>query len=130
MSENCPDKECPSNECEITQNFEKCSWYRRYQAGIEQGVLIEREEMKSKREQLADYAHRAWSGWMKWLFSRSEENIDNTVIVPATLVQHWKRQIDTDYKDLSKMEKESDLKEADEILAIISDKQEENFNEV
>ncbi len=28
------------------------------------------------REKLAEYAHEAWSGWMRYLFEKSERNPD------------------------------------------------------
>lgn len=74
-----------------------------------------REEL---REQLAEYAHDAWSGWMRYLFEKATENDDGTVTIPAWAVERWKRQITTPYADLPENEKESDRLEADKILAI------------
>ena len=83
------------------------------------------EEKQMTREQLADYAHKAWSGWMDYLFSNSVLNDEGTVTIPKDLVDRWKRQIDTDYADLSDKEQSSDLKEADKILDIVK---KDNFN--
>jgi hypothetical protein len=74
------------------------------------------------REKLADYAHRAWSGWMHYLFGKSIENFDGSVTIPAALVERWTRQMYTPYRELPENEQASDLKEADEILAIIEGK--------
>jgi hypothetical protein len=71
------------------------------------------------REQLADYAHEAWSGWMRYMFSKAEQNPDGTWTMPAWAVERWTRQMNTPYADLSELEKESDRDEADKILAII-----------
>lgn len=71
------------------------------------------------REQLAEYAHEAWSGWMKYLFEKSQHNDDGTVTIPAWAVERWKRQMNTAYADLPEQEKESDRAEADEIMAIL-----------
>lgn len=71
------------------------------------------------RERLADYAHRAWSGWMEYLFDRSFENEYGQVMIPAAMVQRWKRQMGTPYERLSPEEKESDRREADTILEIL-----------
>jgi len=62
------------------------------------------------REQLADYAHDAWSGWMRYLFDNwNQTNIDR-----------WRRQMTTPYAELSEKEKESDRKEADRIMEIVN----------
>ena len=71
------------------------------------------------REKLAEYAHDAWSGWMNYMFSKSDLNNDGTVTIPKSLVERWKRQMKTDYRELPDTEKASDLKEADEMLAIM-----------
>jgi hypothetical protein len=72
------------------------------------------------REQLADYAHEAWSGWMKYLFEKSEYLPDlGSAIIPSWAVERWTRQMNTAYADLPEHEKESDRKEADRMLAIV-----------
>lgn len=71
------------------------------------------------REKIANYAHVAWSGWMDYLFEKSETNEDGTVTIPKWAVDRWKRQSNTEYMDLPDDEKESDLKEADRMIAIV-----------
>jgi len=71
------------------------------------------------QENLAKYAHDAWSGWMHYMYSQSSLNNDGTVTIPKNLVERWKRQMNTDYEKLPESEKTSDLKEADEMLAIM-----------
>ena len=85
------------------------------------------------REALASYAHEAWSGWMKYLFSKCNEQdasyFDITdqqihqriTVIPQQLVEHWTRQMNTPYAELSEEEKESDRKEADRILEILKE---------
>ena len=68
-------------------------------------------------EFLADYAHGAWSDWMKYMFGKSTINADGTCTIPAGLVQRWQRQMNTFYADLSETEKESDRNEARMILS-------------
>ena len=63
-------------------------------------------------ERLANCAHIQWSKWMKYLFSRSEEKPDGSVLIPRELVIRWKRQLSTDYINLPENEKASDRKEA------------------
>jgi hypothetical protein len=77
--------------------------------------------MSSKREKLAAYAHKAWSGWMEHLFKQSKQNDDGTVTIPEELVLRWQRQMRTPYKILPPGEKLSDLKEADKMLEITED---------
>lgn len=73
------------------------------------------------RETLAEYAHDAWSGWMKYLFEKSTKNADGTVTIPQWAVERWERQMNTPYSELPETEKASDRKEADEMLAIMAD---------
>ena len=73
---------------------------------------------KSCREQLALYAHEAWSGWMVYLFSKSKKNEDGSVTIPKSLVDRWTRQMKTDYSKLPESEQNSDLDEADKMIAI------------
>jgi len=71
------------------------------------------------REELAEYAHNAWAGWMKYLFEKSAQNADGTVTIPVWAVIRWRRQMNTQYKALPEGERESDRLEADKMLAIL-----------
>lgn len=76
------------------------------------------------REGLARYAHEAWSGWMKYLFSKCETRItyfssEEVKTIPAWAVERWSRQMLTPYADLPEQEKESDRQEADRMIAIM-----------
>lgn len=73
------------------------------------------------REKLADYAHRAWSGWMEYMFNQSQNNEDGSVTIPKGWVERWKRQMNTAYEDLPETRKISDRIEADEILFILKE---------
>jgi hypothetical protein len=75
--------------------------------------------MNEKRELLAEYSHEAWSGWMKYMFSKAPINDDGTWTMPAWAVQRWQRQMNTPYSELPEEEKKSDRAEADNILAIM-----------
>lgn len=75
----------------------------------------------AKREKLSDYAHDAWSRWMKYLFSKCIIPIHKTqggLIIPQLELEKWKRKMETSYNDLSEEEKESDRNEADKIINI------------
>lgn len=70
-------------------------------------------------EPLADYAHEAWSGWMKYLFKLSTLNDDGSVSIPKELVDRWTFQVNTKYGDLPENMKPTDRKEANRMLIII-----------
>jgi hypothetical protein len=81
-----------------------------------------------KKEALARYAHEAWSGWMKYLWSRSRIMniaingiVQRCVVIPHSLVVRWERQMNTPYNDLPEDEKFSDMQEADRILKILGE---------
>lgn len=72
------------------------------------------------REQLAEYAHEAWAGWMRYLFEKCEDGPNGTENIPGWAVERWRRQMHTPYADLPEHEKESDRAEADKMLAIFA----------
>lgn len=74
--------------------------------------------MYYKREMLAEYAHDAWSGWMRYLFDKSTHNQDGSVTIPVWAVERWKRQLNTPYADLPENEKQLDRNEADKMIRI------------
>ena len=78
---------------------------------------VEREILL--REQLAALAHEQWSGWMRYLFSRCEPFRDGYRI-PHESALRWERQMSASYAELSEAEKESDRKEADRVLALLT----------
>jgi hypothetical protein len=69
-------------------------------------------------EELAAYAHDAWTGWMKYLFEQSQRNADGSVTIPSNLVARWERQMTTPYAELPEAEKESDRIEACKIMRV------------
>ncbi len=73
-------------------------------------------------ENLAEYAHGSWSGWMEYLFSKCEPSFDSNgydaLIIPNEFLERWARQMNTPYGNLPENEKESDRKEARKILEI------------
>lgn len=71
------------------------------------------------REQLAAYAHEAWSGWMGYLFSKCLKETDGSMMIPAWAVERWERQSTTAYSDLPEDEKASDRKEAERMIGIM-----------
>ena len=85
-------------------------------------------EVEAVREKLASYAHKQWSGWMEYLFSKcytvyleptlQEPDGEAHLVIPKWAVDRWKKQIETSYEELSEPEKESDRKEADGMIEI------------
>lgn len=71
------------------------------------------------REKLAELCHKQWSGWMKYLFSKSKKLSYGDVVIPSWAVDRWTRQMEKPYKQLSDEEKDSDRIEADKFLAIM-----------
>lgn len=72
-------------------------------------------------EELADYAHKVWSGWMKHLFSLCKYGSeDGSIAILKDSVDHWHRQIETPYRELSEREKDSDREEARGMIEIFS----------
>jgi len=84
----------------------------------------EREKERDLREELAELCHEQWSSWMEYLFSKCDygtlryTNV-GVMYISKKAVDRWKRQMNTDYKDLSEEEKDSDRKEADKFLGIM-----------
>lgn len=70
-------------------------------------------------ERLATYAHNAWAGWMAYLFSKGTFNEDGTWTMPAWAVERWKRQMQASYRELPEEERESDRKEARQMIKIV-----------
>lgn len=76
--------------------------------------------MGELREKLAEYAHVAWSGWMKYLFEKCEGDAPaGTLTIPKWAVERWQRQMTAKYEDLPEEEKKSDRDEADRMLEIV-----------
>jgi hypothetical protein len=72
----------------------------------------------SLREELASYAHKTWSGWMEYMFSKSHTMVDGSVVIPKDLVERWTRQMKTEYSGLPESERKYYRAEADKILSI------------
>jgi len=71
-------------------------------------------------EALADAAHVAWSGWMRYLFKKCRDWANGDLTIPNEWRERWQRQIDTPYAELREDEKESDRVEARKFLAALS----------
>lgn len=76
--------------------------------------------LDTMREELAALAHDQWAGWMRYLFDMARDNADGSVTIPSKLVARWRRQMSTYYVNLPPHERNSDLVEADRVLAVLS----------
>ena len=72
------------------------------------------------RTELADLCHEQWSGWMRYLFSKSLPIKDGSYFIPKWAVKRWYRQMNTPFSDLPEQEKQSDYVEADKFMGIIN----------
>jgi hypothetical protein len=93
--------------------FEEC-----YPEVMKQPDCLESSELL---EEMAELAHSQWSGWMKYLFSKSTINADGTCTIPKWAVDRWECQMNTDYDDLSEPEKDSDRNEARKFIDAFKD---------
>jgi len=72
-------------------------------------------------EKLADIEHQRWSHWQSYLHSKCEKDNNGNLIIPAGYVESLERLIKTDYKDLTKKEKESDREEVRKYWDLINE---------
>ena len=77
-------------------------------------------DIQKLREELARHAHKSWSKWMRHVFSCGRFDEDSgEFIVNEESVKRWLRQAWTDYYELSEVERNSDRKEADDIMLFV-----------
>lgn len=79
----------------------------------------DKHEIDNIRELVADYAHRAWSGWMQYMFLHCTLNDRGDATIPVGVVRRWRRQIETPYEQLPPAEQASALEQADAILSLL-----------
>lgn len=71
-------------------------------------------------EQLAAIEHERWAHWQKYLHDVCGlRQPDGSIILPASSVEHWDRQIATPYERLSEREKASDREQVDRFWHLI-----------
>jgi len=86
--------------------------------------MLKKSELKEKQleEEIADLCHKQWSNWMKYLFSKCYDFKLGLLIIPEEYVKGLKKQINTEYKDLSEEEKESNRIEARKFIKLFKRK--------
>jgi len=72
-------------------------------------------------EELAAYAHRAWAGWMEYIFTKGKFNSDGSFTIDKEHTKRWLRQSNDSYDELPENEKNSDRYEADQMIKIIEE---------
>lgn len=68
-------------------------------------------------EQLADIEHQRWSDWQKWCHKVLREECGSPEL--EKVLERWDKQIETEYKDLSEKEKDSDRVQVDRYFPVI-----------
>lgn len=83
-------------------------------------------------EKLASIQHDIWANWQKYLHSKLKDieykKGDNTIcsyLLDAGDYEHWNRQIDSDYSELSEKEKDSNREQVLRYYYIVKDFYEE-----
>ena len=78
-------------------------------------------------EKLAAIEHERWADWQRYLHGRCSpvfnSNADDTgqLVISKKDVEHWVRQIDTPYADLSEKEKQSDRDQVNRYWQLITE---------
>ena len=80
---------------------------------------MEKEKEGKLIEALAEYAHKAWSGWMEYMFDNGTISNEGELEIPKELTTRWNRQMNTPYEELPLGEKESDREEARRMIEIM-----------
>ena len=84
--------------------------------------IIKKNE-KEFIEKGADLEHERWAKWQKYLHSFCIDASGSGIkhCIPQNLYNRWKKQIKTNYKDLSEQEKESDRKEVRKYMPFLKE---------
>ena len=78
------------------------------QKGIFYTEMEPQDVMNEFFDKLANKQHEIWSHWMKYQFTQCEPDDEGNLIIPKELVERWKRQMLTNYANLTHAERESD----------------------
>ncbi len=80
---------------------------------------MDNKEHSELCEELADLAHRQWSGWMTYMLGKCYKGHEGSLVIPVELVERWTRQMYTPYTELSEAERDSDRAEAYRVMALL-----------
>ncbi len=87
--------------------------------GIPCAVFVVDPPEGGEVEELAAYAHDAWSGWMSYMFSKGTAGEDGSMVIPKWAVDRWGRQAATASSEVPAEEKASDRAEAAKMQSIV-----------
>ena len=76
--------------------------------------------MDKIKEKLSDIEHQRWADWQRYLHSKCRVLHDGSLNISSELVEHWERQIETPYAELTEKEKDSDREQVARYLPIIT----------
>ena len=71
-------------------------------------------------EELSTIEHERWSHWQRYLHNKGLRQPDGSLVLPVDLVEHWDKQMNTRYENLSDDEKESDREQVRKYLPLIA----------
>lgn len=113
--------ELPAKERETWCRYDCDGWQEWDYLSPEDREMVLAEVLQATRQTIAQVVHDGlWAHWMDYFFSVCEANADGSLTIPAGYVQHWRRQMATTYADLPPQEQESDLEQADKVLAALA----------
>ena len=99
---------------------------RRVHAEIPTSGVLSPELMARLIESLADYAHEAWSEWMRYLLMHASigptarfGDRAQCLVIPSEWHDRWDRQVSTPYANLTEVEKDANRKEARRMIALV-----------
>ncbi len=72
-------------------------------------------------EKAADIEHARWSHWQSWVHQNCIKGTNGSLIITPKNVERWEKQINTQYKNLSEMEKEADRAEVRSYIPLIKE---------
>lgn len=92
---------------------------RRLNIGLGMTKNLSLLSRKDLIEKLAAIEHERWAHWQSHLHEQCVRQKDGSLIIPAKLVERWKKQIATPYVSLSNEEKNSDREQVYRYLLVI-----------
>lgn len=84
-------------------------------------MTIETIETRLERllEQLAEKEHERWAHWQRYVHEQCRPEANGDLVIPAKLVEQWRRQIATPYSELTDEEKDSDREQVRKYLPLV-----------
>ena len=77
--------------------------------------------LNAQLDALAAIEHARWAHWQRYMHDQGILQADGSLLLPAELVEHWERQIGTEFASLTEAEKDSDREQVRSYLPLIVD---------